>query len=68
MNDIHIIKYVMARQIIAIQPLNKKFKCFFNYNFNVRTGFLGPENMGKNTKTDFLSQLFLSQLLLLQGS
>ena len=48
------------RQIIAMQPLNKKFKCFFNYKLNVRTvrtGFLDPGNMGKNTKSDFLSQI-----------
>ena len=45
------------QQIIAMQPLNKKFKCFFNYKSNVRTGFLDPENMGKDTKTDFLSQI-----------
>ena len=46
------------QQIIAMQPLNKK-KCFFNYKLNVRTGFLDPANMGKDTctKTDFLSQI-----------
>ena len=45
------------RQIIAIQPLSKKFKCFFNYKLNVRTGFLDPGNMVKDRKTDFLSQI-----------
>ena len=45
------------RQIIAMQPLIKKFKCFFNYKLNVKTGFLDPENMGKDTKSDFLSQM-----------
>ena len=45
------------RQIIAMQPLNKKFKCFFSYKLNVRTGFLDPVNMGKDTKSDFLSQI-----------
>ena len=45
------------RQIIAMQPLIKKFKCFFNYKLNVKTGFLDPENTGKDTKSDFLSQI-----------
>ena len=40
-----------------MQPLNKKFKCFFSYKSNVRTGFLDPEKMGKDTKSDFLSQI-----------
>ena len=44
-------------QIIAMQPLIKKFECFFNYKLNVKTGFLYPENMGKDTKSDFLSQI-----------
>ena len=48
---------VGPRQIITMQPINKKFKCFFNNKLNVRTGFLDPENMGKDTKTDFLSQI-----------
>ena len=52
-------------QIIAMQLLNKKFKCFFNYILNVRTGFLDNENMGKDTKTDFLSQI-LRKLLFLE--
>ena len=30
---------------------------FFNCKINVRTGFLDPENMGKDTKIDFLSQI-----------
>ena len=45
------------QQIIAMQRLIKKFKCFFNYKLNVKTGFLDPENMGKDTKSDFLSQI-----------
>ena len=45
------------RQIIAMQPLIKKLKCFFNYKSNVKTGFLDPENMGKDTKSDFPSQI-----------
>ena len=45
------------RQIIAVQPLNKKFKCFFSYKLNVRTGFLDPEKMGKDTKFYILSQI-----------
>ena len=45
------------RQIIAMQPLIKKFKCFFNYKLYVKTGFLNPDNMGKDTKSDFLSQI-----------
>ena len=45
------------QQIVAMQQLNKKIKCFFNYKLNARTGFLDPENMGKDTKTDFLSQI-----------
>ena len=48
------------RQIIAMQPLIKEFKCFFNYKLNVKTGFLDPENMGKDTKSDFLSQISCS--------
>ena len=40
-----------------MQPLNKEVKSFFNYKLNVRTGFLDPESMGKDTKSDFLSQL-----------
>ena len=40
-----------------MQPLNNKFTCFFNYKLNVRTGFLDPENMGKDTNSDFLSQI-----------
>ena len=40
-----------------MQPLNKKFNCFFNYKLNVRTGFLDAEKMGKDTKCDFLSQI-----------
>ena len=40
-----------------MQPLNKKVKCFFNYKLIVITGFLDPENMGKDTKIDFLSQI-----------
>ena len=44
-------------QIIAMQPLNKKIKYFLNYKLNIRTGFLDPENMGKDAKTDFLSYM-----------
>ena len=44
-------------QIIAMQPLIKKLKCFVNYELNVKTDFLDPENMGKDTKSDFLSQI-----------
>ena len=44
-------------QIIAMQPLNKKFTCFFNYKLPVRTGFLDPENMGKDTKSEYLAHL-----------
>ena len=40
-----------------MQPFYKKFKCFFNYKLNVRTGSLDPKIMGKDTKTDFLSQI-----------
>ena len=40
-----------------MQPPNNKFKYFFNYKLNVRTGFLDHENMHKGTKTDFLSQI-----------
>ena len=31
--------------------------CFLNCKIYVRTGFLDSENMGKGTKTDFLSQI-----------
>ena len=40
-----------------MQPLIKKFKWFFNYKLNVKTGFLDSENMGKDTNSDFLSQI-----------
>ena len=40
-----------------MQPLIKKFKCFFNYKLNVKTGLFDPEHMGKDTKSDFLSQI-----------
>ena len=40
-----------------MQPLIKKVKCFFNYKLNVKIGFLGPENMGKDIKSDFLLQI-----------
>ena len=50
-------------QIIAMQPLIKIFKCFFNYKLNVQTGFLDPESMGKDTKSDFLSQIVSSRSL-----
>ena len=40
-----------------MQPLIKNFKCFFIHKLNVNTGFLDPENMGKDTKSDFLSQI-----------
>ena len=35
----------------------KKFKCFLNYKLNVKPGFYDLENMGKDTKSDFLSQI-----------
>ena len=44
-------------QIIAVQPLNKKFECFFNYKLHVRTGLLDPEKMGKDTKSEYLAHL-----------
>ena len=31
----------------------------YNLKLDVRTSFHGPENMGKDTKIDFLSQVFL---------
>ena len=40
-----------------MQPLIKKIKCSFSYKLNVKTGFFDPENMGKDTKSDFLSQI-----------
>ena len=40
-----------------MQPYIKKFKCFFCYKLNVKTGFLNPENMDTDTKSDFLSQI-----------
>ena len=43
--------------LIALQKLKKKKKKIFNCKINVRTGFLDPENMGKDTKIDFLSQI-----------
>ena len=45
------------QQIIAMQPLIKKFNFFYNYKLNVETDFLDLENMGKDTKSDFLSQI-----------
>ena len=44
-------------QIIAMQLLIKNFKCFVNYKLNVKPGFLDRENMGKNTKSHFLSPI-----------
>ena len=44
------------RQIIAMQPLIKK-KIFFSYKLDIKSGFLDPENMGKDTESDFLSQI-----------
>ena len=41
-------------KLIVMQPLKKSF---FNCKLNVRTGFLDPQNMGKETKIDFLSQI-----------
>ena len=41
-------------KFIAMQPLKKSF---FSSKIDVRTGFLDPENMGKDTKIDFLSQI-----------
>ena len=41
--------------LIAMHPLKKE--SFFNCKINVRTGFLYPENIGKATMIDFLSQL-----------
>ena len=38
-----------------MQPV--KTKSFFNCKINVSTGFLDPENMGKDTKIDVLSQI-----------
>ena len=35
----------------------QKIKCFFKYKLNVKTGFLDLENMGKDTESDFLSQI-----------
>ena len=43
-------------KLIAMQPLKKK-KSFFNCKINVRTGFLDPKNMGKDTKIEFLPQI-----------
>ena len=45
------------RQIIAMQPLSKYLNVFFNYKLNVKPGFYDLENMGKDTKSDFLSQI-----------
>ena len=65
MNDIRIIKYVLGYnrthgKLIPLQPIKKtkqKNNSFFNCKINVRTSFLDPENTGKGTKTDFLSQI-----------
>ena len=32
-------------------------RCFFNYKISVKTDFLDPENLGKDTKIDFLLQI-----------
>ena len=41
-------------KLIAMQPLRK---CFFTCNIHVRPGFLDPDNMGKDTKINFLSHI-----------
>ena len=64
MNDICIIKYVLGSnrtQQINCNAATLK-KSFFNWKINVRTGILDPVNMGKDTKTDFLSQLLRTLL------
>ena len=35
----------------------RQIKIFFNCKKHVRTGFLDPENVGKDTQIDFLSQI-----------
>ena len=45
------------RQINCNAATSKKKK-FFSCKISVRTGFLNPENMGKDTKIEFLSQIF----------
>ena len=48
---------IRPRQINCNAATLKKKKSFFSCKINVRTGFLDPENMGKDTKIDFLSQI-----------
>ena len=45
----------VIKMFIPLQPI--KIKSFFYCKINVRTGFLDPENMDKDTKIDFLSQV-----------
>ena len=47
---------IRPRQMNCNAVTEKKLKCFFSCKINVRTGFLHSENMGKDTKNDFLSQ------------
>ena len=48
-------------KLITMQPFKRK--CFFNCKINARTGFLDPENMGKGTQIDFLSQILTLKVL-----
>ena len=44
-------------QQISCNAATLKKKSFFNFKINVRTDFFDPENMGKDTNNDFLSQI-----------
>ena len=61
-NDICIIKYVLGSKWTPANNCNattyqKQKVFFFNYKLNVKTGFLDPEDMGRDTKADFLSHI-----------
>ena len=45
------------QQLNCIAATYKNKIKIFNCKINVRTVFLGPENMGKDTKIDFLSHI-----------
>ena len=59
MNDIRIIKYALGSNRTPATELHCSHlkKKIFNCKINVRTGFRDPENMGKDTNIDFLSQI-----------
>ena len=56
-NDICIIKFVVGSNQTLALHCSYLIKSFLNSKINVRTGFLDPESMGKDTNIDFVSQI-----------